>query len=209
LVDEEAIDWDLIELALSVLLEGADANVADALSCREVSRDYVRLRSWTLDGVRALDEITLQALTSGHATLPHTSIPTGLWLRLLRTILDELNTTVATAGVEHRVLRTVWQAVELPVRVGARIAQPFEDMNFTHQAQFLHAAAEAIALVRTHKLDTKGRDVSLLGEPPMPRARRPTKRSRSTLSSTSDPLLQPTDSWREARETAEGIAIPQ
>jgi hypothetical protein len=33
------------------------------------------------------------------------------------------------------------------------------------QAQFLHAAAEAIALVRTHKLETKGRDVSLLGEP--------------------------------------------
>ena len=52
---------------------------------------------------------------------------------------------------------------------------------------YLHAAAEAITLVRVHKLETKGREVSLLGEPPMQRARRPTKRSRS----------------------AEGIAIPQ
>ena len=137
--------------------------------------------------LRALDEITRRALTSGHVTLPDATLPTGLWLRLLRTILDELNTTAATARVEYRVLKTVWQAVELPVRVGARVAQPFEDMKYLHQTHFLHAAAEAIALVRAHKLETKGREVSLFGEPSMQRARRPTKRSRS----------------------AEGMAIPQ
>ena len=64
----------------------------------------------------ALDKITLQALTSGHATLPHVTLPTGVWLRLLRTILDELNTRAATAGVEYRVLKAVWDAVKLPVR---------------------------------------------------------------------------------------------
>lgn len=51
------------------------------------------------------------------------------------------------------------------VRVTARVEQPFEDMDFTRQAQFLHAAAQAIASIRTRKLETKGRDVSLLGEP--------------------------------------------
>jgi hypothetical protein len=132
--------------------------------------------------LRALDEITLQALASRHATLPHSSLRTSLWLRLLRTILDELNTTAATAGAEHRVLKAVWRAVDLPVRVSARVAQPFEEMNFTRQAHFLRAAAEAIELVRTHRLETMGRDVSLLGESP-PRAGRPTKRSGSNPSS--------------------------
>jgi len=162
------------------------------------------MRETVPERLRALDKITLQALACGHATLPHTSIPTGLWLRLLRTILDELNTTAATAGAEHRVLKAVWRAVDLPTRVTARVEQPFEDMDLTRQAQFLHAAAEAIALVRTHKLETKGRDVSLLGEPP-PRRGRPTKRSQSAASSTASPPAQPTDRWREALETAEAL----
>jgi hypothetical protein len=127
--------------------------------------------------LRALDEITLQALSYGHATLPHTTLPTSLWLRLLRTALDELNTTAATAGAERHVLKTVWRAVGLPARVTARVEQAFEDMNFRRQAHFLHAAAEAIELVRTHRLETMGRDVSFLVEPP-PRRDRATKRSR-------------------------------
>jgi hypothetical protein len=37
LIDEEAIDGDLIELPLGVLLERADSNVSDALSCHAIS----------------------------------------------------------------------------------------------------------------------------------------------------------------------------
>jgi hypothetical protein len=62
------------------------------------------------------------------------------------------------------------------VRVAARVSQPFEDnMNLARQAQFLHAAAEAIALVSTQRLVTLGRNVHLLGD----RRRRGEKAPRS------------------------------
>jgi hypothetical protein len=51
LIDEEAIDGDLIELALGVLLESADSNIPDALSRHAISGEAVRLKSMTLDGV--------------------------------------------------------------------------------------------------------------------------------------------------------------
>jgi hypothetical protein len=78
-------------------------------------------------------------------------------LRLLRTILDELNTTAATAGDGSHVLKAVWRSVKLPVRLGARVAQPFEDMDFPRQVNFMNAAAEAIDLVSSHRLDAQGR----------------------------------------------------
>jgi hypothetical protein len=142
----------------------------------------------------ALDKITLQALSSGHATLRHVTLPTGLWLRLLRTILDELNTRAATAGVEYRVLKAVWDAVKLPVRVGARVEHPFEDMDFTRQVDFLHAAAEAIDLVSSHRLDVRGRDAHLLRAPPPPPRPIPV-----------GPLLKPTEPWREALAAADAL----
>lgn len=126
-------------------------------------------RHFSPDRLRALDTITVQAITCGHATLPHATLPTGLWLRLLRTILDELNTTAATAAGDSHILKTIWQSVELPVRVGVRVAQTFEDMDFTRQVHFLHAAAEALDLVSSHRLDARGRDAHLLRAPLPPR----------------------------------------
>lgn len=144
--------------------------------------------------LRALDKITLQALTSGQAKLPRVTLPTGQWLRLLRTILDELNTSSATAGVEYRVLKAVWDAVKLPVRVGARVAHAFEDLDFTRQVDFLHAAAEAIDLVSSHRLDVRGRDAHRLRAPPPPPRPIP-----------AGPVLKPTEPWREALAAADTL----
>ena len=151
-------------------------------------------RHFASERLLALDAITLQALTSGHAKLPHTALPTGLWLRLLRTILDELNTTAATAGDGSHVLKAVWRSVTLPVRLGARVAQPFEDMDFPRQVNFMNAAAEAIDLVSSHRLDAQGREAHLLCAPsPWHRAITPA------------PVLKPPEPWREAIKAADAL----
>jgi len=151
-------------------------------------------RHFASERLLALDEITLQALTRGHATLPHTTFPTGLWLRLLRTILDELNTTAATAASGSHVLKAIWRSVKLPVRASARSSQPFEDMDFTRQVHFLNAAAEAIEFVSSHRLEVQGRDAHLLRAPSPPRQ-----------ATTPAPLLKPTEPWREALEAADAL----
>ncbi|HIB5342251.1 TPA: TniQ family protein, partial [Klebsiella pneumoniae] len=44
------------------------------------------------DAIAVMDRRTWQALTTGHVELPRRRIHAGLWFRLLRTLLDELNT---------------------------------------------------------------------------------------------------------------------
>ena len=124
--------------------------------------DAFELRS-APNTLRELDAITLHALTSGSATLPTVCMPAGTWLRLLRTILDELNTIAATARNEHRVLKAVWQATGLPMRVSASVSRPFEAMTCTQQVRFLQAAATSVSLVSNQDLAAFGPDVSLLG----------------------------------------------
>ncbi|MEU4088748.1 hypothetical protein [Streptomyces aureus] len=61
--------------------------------------------------VQAMDRLTHQGLATGRVDLPRRPVHLGLWLRLLRTLLDELNTPVSllrAAGA--RTLRRVWAA---------------------------------------------------------------------------------------------------
>jgi hypothetical protein len=143
-----------------------------------------------------LDCITLQALDSGIAKLPHVSLPTDTWLQLLRTILDELNTTAATAQHEHRVLRAVWRAANLPVRVTASVSQPFEGLSFVRQAQFLHAAGEAIALLSTQRLTTLGRDAQLIAGVPAPQKKILVNKE-----------AEPGSHWGRLAETADALLV--
>lgn len=110
-----------------------------------------------------MDAITEQALAAGYVTLPTVSVRAGVWLRLLRTILDELNTVGAAAQNEHRVLKRVWQASNLPMRVCASSSQTFEALKSEQQVKFLQTAATAVDLIVNRKLETSGRDVVLLG----------------------------------------------
>ena len=45
--------------------------------------------------IATMDRRTWQALTTGYVELPRRRIHAGLWFRLLRTLLDELNTPLS------------------------------------------------------------------------------------------------------------------
>jgi hypothetical protein len=50
------------------------------------------------DVIVAVDQRTWQALTTGYVYLPRQRIHAGFWFRLLRTLLDELNTRLSRVG---------------------------------------------------------------------------------------------------------------
>ncbi|MFX7849578.1 TniQ family protein, partial [Acinetobacter baumannii] len=61
------------------------------------------------DAIATMDRRTWQALTTGHVELPRRRIHAGLWFRLLRTLLDELNTPLSACGTYAGYLRLIWE----------------------------------------------------------------------------------------------------
>jgi hypothetical protein len=61
------------------------------------------------DAIVAMDRRTWQALTLGYVALPRRRIHAGLWFRLLRTLLDEMNTPLSQCGTCAGSIRYVWE----------------------------------------------------------------------------------------------------
>ena len=70
------------------------------------------------EAIASMDRRTWQALTTGFVELPHRRIHAGLWFRLLRTLLDELNTPLSHCGGSAGSIRQVWEHCGHPLRAG-------------------------------------------------------------------------------------------
>lgn len=92
--------------------------------------------------VVTLDHYTDQALTSGTVRLPRRTIHSGMWFRLLRTLLDELCAPIHRAG---RAVQQVW--AHHGGRPPILICRPFEALPWPVQAELLTVAADTIALL--------------------------------------------------------------
>ncbi|MFI6757482.1 TniQ family protein [Rhodococcus coprophilus] len=87
-----------------------------------------------------LDRYTDQALTSGTVRLPRRTIHSGMWFRLLRTLIDELCAPVHRAGPA---VQEAW--AQHGGRPPILICRPFEALPWTAQAELLTVAADTIA----------------------------------------------------------------
>jgi hypothetical protein len=74
--------------------------------------------------ISAMDRRTWQALTTGYVELPRRRVHAGLWFRLLRTLLDELNTPISLCGSYGEAIRYVWERCGHPLRAGQSQWQP-------------------------------------------------------------------------------------
>lgn len=101
------------------------------------------------DVIAAMDRRTWQALTTGHVELPRRRIHAGLWFRLLRALLDELNTPLSQCGPYAWSIRHVWEHSGHPLRAGQSLWRPYEILAPTVQLQILEAAATAIELIES------------------------------------------------------------
>lgn len=107
--------------------------------------------------IRKMDHYTQQAFITGHVELPRRSIHAGLWFRLLRTLIDELNTPLSNWGAHSRILRMIWEKCGYAVRAGQAYWYPFEILDASIQLQFLEAAGMAINMIETESINAKGR----------------------------------------------------
>jgi hypothetical protein len=88
--------------------------------------------------------------------LPRRRIHAGLWFRLLRTLLDELNTPLSHCGVCAGSVRYVWERCGHPLRAGQSLWRPYEILDPAVQLQMLEAAATAIELIESKVVSPHG-----------------------------------------------------
>jgi len=118
------------------------------------------------DAITAMDRRTWLGLTMGYVELPRRRIHAGLWFRLLRTLLDELNTPLSQYGTYARSIRHVWERCGHPLRAGQNLWRPYEILDPAVQLQMLEAAAIAIDLIESKVLSPHGELAALfLAEP--------------------------------------------
>lgn len=106
--------------------------------------------------IKRMDHRTEQAFTNGQVDLPARKVHAGLWFRLLRTLIDELNTPISYWGAQSRILRLIWERCRHPVRAGQNYWYPFEVLDEPTQLQFLEAAGTAINMIETGEVIAKG-----------------------------------------------------
>lgn len=120
----------------------------------------------TSEPITGMDRRTWQALTTGYVELPRRRVHAGLWFRLLRTLLDELNTPISLCGSHGRNIRDVWECCGHPLRAGQGQWKPYEILDTVVQLQMLEAAASAIELIESRGLHPQGEQAWLfLPEP--------------------------------------------
>ena len=118
------------------------------------------------DAIAAMDRRTWQALTTGYVELPRRRIHAGLWFRLMRTLLDELNTPLSQCGTFAGSIRYVWERCGHRLRAGQCLWHPYEILNTAVQSQMLEAAATAIDLIESRVVSPHGEQAGLfLPEP--------------------------------------------
>lgn len=116
--------------------------------------------------ISAMDCRTWQALMKGHVELPRRRIHAGLWFRLLRTLLDELNTPLSQCEPCGKTISYIWKHCGHPVRAGQHFWRPFEILERPVQLQMLEAAATAIDLIESKEVSPRGDQAELfLPEP--------------------------------------------
>jgi hypothetical protein len=118
------------------------------------------------DAITTMDRRTWQALTAGYVELPFRRIHAGLWFRLLRTILDELNTPLSQCGSDSSNIRYIWACCEHPLRAGQNLWRPYEVLAPALQLQMLEAAATAIDLIESNELIPGGEQAALFWPEP-------------------------------------------
>lgn len=104
-----------------------------------------------------LDRRTHEAITTGRVTLPRRSVHAGVWFRLLRTLLDEVSTSLSKVRKRSQaVLQTIWEAVGTPARAGLNVWRPFEALDRDQQEAMLQAAAIAVRQTETGVITARG-----------------------------------------------------
>lgn len=111
--------------------------------------------------VAAMDQRSWQAMTTGFVELPRRRIHAGVWFRLLRTLLDEINTPVSQCGSYGGMVRNIWEQCDYKLRAGQSHWFPYENLPLRVQRKMMEAAATAIVLIESKAITPSGEHADL------------------------------------------------
>lgn len=143
-------------------LESYEGHPADYILWATPAHDQRELP----ESLTLMDRCTWQAITTGSVDLPRYTVHSGVWFRLLRTLLDELSTAQGRYGRQLEDVRRVWDHCGHPFRAGLHSWQPFETLDWTRQQQLLEAAAAAMEMIEDGSLTALGTSAHLLRPEP-------------------------------------------
>ncbi|MCE3238817.1 MAG: transposase [Gammaproteobacteria bacterium] len=107
--------------------------------------------------IHVMDQRTWSALTTGQVALPHRTIHGGVWLRLLRTLLNELHLPISSMGPAHvKDIAGIWTSLGLNFRCGMANWKPYEVLPAKIQEQTLMASATAMAKIENRLISPPG-----------------------------------------------------
>jgi hypothetical protein len=111
--------------------------------------------------INTMDQRTWSALTTGQVVLPRRTIHGGVWLRLLRTLLDELHIPIPYTSALYKGIVNIWESLGLELRCGLTRWQPYEILPTQPQQLTLLAAATAIEQIENGTITPPGEQIYL------------------------------------------------
>lgn len=149
--------------------------------------------------VRVMDRRTHDALSVGVVHLPRRDVHAGVWFRLLRAIIDELDTSATQARTHADTLRHIWASIDQPPRGGLSTWRPFETLDWPLQQRFLEATAYAIASIEDGTISAAGVDTALF----LPEPHRPTPDGRASglAAGRTRTKAEPFNYWKAAMDS--------
>ena len=107
--------------------------------------------------VVAMDRLTFEGVTTGRVTLSGRAVHVGVWLRLLRTLLDEVSLAASRVSARSAAtLARVWEATGRPLRGGLTVWRPYERLDLPLQQAMREAAATALHLAAAGEITARG-----------------------------------------------------
>lgn len=108
-----------------------------------------------------MDSRTWHAMTMGSVDLPRRQVHAGVCFRLMRTIIDELGTTMSECRTAGRIIMRIWAEAGYPLRAGPLRWDPHEGYPLDVQLCTLEATATTIHLLESKALTVQGPEAAL------------------------------------------------
>jgi TniQ len=109
--------------------------------------------------IRMIDGITWRAIADGTVSLPGGQIAGATWLRLLRTLLEELSQPTTFLQGYITTAPKIWRSLGLGTRQGLGNAHlPFERLSARRQFLLMRAAGAAVTLFQQQVITRGGED---------------------------------------------------
>lgn len=116
--------------------------------------------------IQIMDQRTWSALTTGKVKLPHQTVHGAVWLRLLRTLLDEIHIPTSSKIPTYMNMVSIWNSLGITKKDIRSRWCPYEELPFQKQQMTLMIAATAIEQIENRTISPPGKYVYLFLEEP-------------------------------------------